>query len=214
MSDGKVFVPHKMSANEIDNLVDKLTTLIGFIDDKDRSKGLSRLFDDLGQEFIEAPASPKLEWHNCMPGGLAEHSIRVVEFLKEILDVFHPETYDISTIVTVGLLHDLGKVGDIDNPAYVENESDWHKTNQGKYYNYNDKLLPWMLHSHRSLYLLQKYGIVLSAEEFQAILIHDGQYGSSNSAYAQKESPLALCLHQADMQACAFENKRWRELNE
>ena len=50
----------------------------------------------------------------------------------------------------------------------------------------------------RSLYLVSKY-ISLSEEEAQAIVYHDGQYIGDNISVKNKEVPLTLLVHFADL---------------
>ena len=96
----------------------------------------------------------------------------------------------------LGLFHDLGKAGDGEHEFYVWNHSDWHRS-KGMLYETNRKCA-YMGTGERSLYVLQKYGVVLSAEEYLAIRLNDGMYIDENKAYRMKEPDLALLLHWAD----------------
>ena len=74
-----------------------------------------------------------------------------------------------------------------------------------------------MLIQDRSLYLLQKFGIELSQNEYIAIRIHDGVYDEANKAYYVSYNPesklrsnISYILHQADMLASKVEYDRWK----
>lgn len=54
-----------------------------------------------------------------------------------------------------------------------------------------------MSHAHRSLYLILP-NMMLTENEAQAILIHDGMYTEDNRSYAHKECDLAKLIHMAD----------------
>ena len=58
-------------------------------------------------------------------------------------------------------------------------------------------LKPYLSVPVRSVYYISKF-IPLTEEEYQAILIHDGQYVDDNSSFATKECKLALILQYAD----------------
>jgi hypothetical protein len=166
----------------------------------------------VGENFLAAPASGKLEYHNCFVGGLVEHSLRVYKNLKYLANEFAPNITD-NSIALVSLFHDFGKAGSLTEPYYIEQDSSWHQEKLGEFYKKNPNLL-YMDTAQRSLHLLSHFGVPLTEQEYQAILIHDGQYIEANKRYAQNECMLALLLHQADMIACKQEEERWRKFNQ
>ena len=69
-----------------------------------------------------------------------------------------------------------------------------------------------MLIQDRSLFILQKFGIECSINEFIAIKVHDGLYDDTNKPYYISYKPeskfktnLPLILHQADLAASKIE---------
>lgn len=153
----------------------------------------------VGLAYFTAPASSREEFHSCFPGGLAHHSLNLVRNLKKLADALCPGKFDSSTLAFVGLFHDLGKVGDGEEEYYLPQKSDWHR-NKGMLYETNKDCV-YMPTSERGLYILQKYGIELSSDEYLAIRLNDGQYDDTNKAYRMKEPELALLVHWADMWA-------------
>jgi len=158
---------------------------------------------DMLPEFFLAPASSRAEFHGCYVGGLCDHSLRVAANVQTIAKALAPGVYDPKQLVFLGLMHDLGKVGDVNIPMYIPNPSDWHR-NKGMLYEIN-KDLPYMPICDRTMFLLQKFGIPLTNDEYIAIRISDGPYEKANEKYGMKEPDLALILHFADRWACAQE---------
>jgi hypothetical protein len=44
----------------------------------DRSETALKMVDSLGEQLALCPASSRKDYHNCMVGGLVEHSLRVL----------------------------------------------------------------------------------------------------------------------------------------
>lgn len=140
-------------------------------------------------KFFSAPASSK--YHGNKPFGLIRHSILVTENLLKLKTALGVELEDHDCVI-VGLLHDAGKAGLPGVPYYLptENEKKPYETN---------KDIPFLTVAQRSLYLVANvYGMPLTPEQYQAILIHDGLYCEENQAYKGHECKLALLLHHAD----------------
>lgn len=164
-----------------------------------RTKVKTMMDGKVGDVYFTAPASGREEYHSCFPGGLCQHSLNVVSNLKKLADALAPGKFDAATLIFVGLFHDLGKVGDGTNEYYVPNPSDWHRQ-KGMLYETN-KACVYMPTSERGLYILQKHGIDVTAEEYLAIRLNDGQYDDTNKNYRMKEPELSLLVHWADMWA-------------
>jgi hypothetical protein len=158
------------------------------------------LIGQVGEEFFTAPASVREEYHNCFPGGLCDHSLRVVENLKSVeaaLCSNERTRRPHHLLEFVGLFHDLGKVGDGSHPYYLPNPDEWQRAKRGVIYITNRECA-YMPTSERGLFVLQKHGIELSVDEYLAIRLNDGQYDDTNKNYRMKEPDLALLVHFAD----------------
>ena len=156
---------------------------------------LNRLLDDLGERIVMCPATPRTDQYNCEPGGLVKHSLDttiMMRTLNKSLDFDLPT----ASVLKVGLLHDLGKVGDLENDYFVEQDSDWHREKLGQHYKYNEDLQK-MSTSHRTLYLLQHYGVKLTTDEWLAIQLAQGSHFEENRFYVGDEPSLALLLQLA-----------------
>lgn len=194
-----------LTAEQITENINKVHSFVSKIKDDERRNAVQLLLEKLDERFAIAPASSRLKQHSCFPGGLVDHSIRVLANALKIKDFYPENNISKDSLIIVCLFHDLGKVGDLENDYYEPQTSEWHKDKLGELYVQNKKLT-YMTVPHRSLWLLQQFGIKLTQEEFVAVMIHDGQYTDANKPYSMKECMLADILHVADYLACKQES--------
>ena len=156
-------------------------------------------------DFFIAPASTK--FHGSYEGGLLEHSMKVYEILKE--KVKHlPIELEISddTVKIIALLHDICKANfyKVDYRNAKNALGEWEKV---PYYTVDDTI-PYG-HGDKSVMMLTEY-MKLTGEEKYCIRWHMGftepkeQYNTLGQAF--KKYPLALVLHEADLEATYFFN--------
>ena len=157
--------------------------------------GLNQLLDDMGQRLVVCPASTKLDQYGASPGGMIDHVLSVTTAMRKLNSAMEWQL-PIASIIKVGLLHDLGKVGDLENDYFVEQTSDWHRDKLGQMYKFNEDLNK-MAVSHRTLWLLQNYGVQLSNDEWLAIQLAQGSHFEENRFYVGHEPTLALALQTA-----------------
>jgi len=162
----------------------------------DRSEAALALVDHLGERLAMCPASGRKEYHHAIPGGLVDHSLRVLSNALKLVKAFNWDVPKDSLIIGC-LLHDLGKVGDHENDYYVPQDSDWHREKIGEMYKYN-KDIQYMTVPDRGVWLCQHFGLRLTQPEFMAILLNDGQYAEENAPYKMKEPLLVDIVHIAD----------------
>ena len=159
------------------------------------SSSLNNLLDVLGERMVMCPAMPRINQYGCHPGGFVQHSLDttiMMRTLNESLGLNLPP----ASILKVGLLHDLGKVGDLETDYFVDQDSDWHRDKLGQHYKYNEDLQKMSV-SHRTLFLLQHFGVELSADEWLAIQLAQGSHFEENRFYVGHEPSLAFVLQQA-----------------
>ena len=166
--------------------------------------GMNELMDFLEKsDYYKAPASTR--YHGAYEKGLMEHSYKVYEILKEKVE-FHKLEVSEETLIIVTLLHDLCKVNfyKVDYRNAKNAKGEWEKV---PYYTIEDTI-PYG-HGEKSVMMLTEY-IKLTNEEKYAIRWHMGfsepkeVYGTLGQAF--KKYPLALLLHEADMEATYFYN--------
>jgi 23S rRNA maturation-related 3'-5' exoribonuclease YhaM len=146
--------------------------------------------------FYEAPCSGA--HHLAEEGGLLIHSLNVLDAARALNSVWGHEVAD-DSLTIIALLHDLGKMGDHGKPNYVENYLTGGKRSEKKPFTTNSELV-YVPHEVRSVMIAERY-IRLSEEEEQAILWHNGLYGSFKYDIQGKETAMYMILHFADMWA-------------
>lgn len=146
--------------------------------------------------FFTDPASSN---HHCNHvGGLVEHSLNVLKYAIDIADVMGLLCTE--SVVLTSLMHDLGK----SNGYYIPNYLSSGYQSEKKPYKINPDIRN-KDHALRGVLMLTPY-IKLTADEMDAILFHMGFYERSSADYWKNPSPLAMCLHYADMMATKYEN--------
>jgi hypothetical protein len=183
--------------------------------DSDRHVKLLKMYDAFGDRLIEAPASGKTHYHNAFEGGYIDHVLHVHDNALELTRVYRNKAngwvdYTKSELVMATLHHDLGKLGTIDDPYYLVEDSQWHREKQGAMYKSNEKL-QYMPVTDRALFLLQQFGIELTNKEWIAIKLSDGMYDESNKSYLTNygkypmHTNLPYIVHWADHMAASAE---------
>ena len=173
-------------------------------------------------DFYSAPASTR--FHLSCEGGLLQHSLNVYDCLAAKRE--NPIWQNILTgipeesLIIMALLHDLCKTnfyveGTKNQKTYDEEKvakaERWQIKNDNNgsfiwetvpFYKTNEQF-PFG-HGDKSVYIVNKY-ITLTDEEAVAIRFHMGAYESQNIwnslGNAFEKYPLALALHEADMEA-------------
>ena len=154
-------------------------------------------------DFYTAPSSTR--FHGSYEGGLLEHSMKVYEILKHKAEnnVMKMEWQD-DTLIISALLHDICKVNfyKVDYRNAKNERGEWEKV---PYYTVDDTI-PYG-HGEKSVMMITEY-IKLTPEEKYAIRWHMGftepkeVYNTIGAAF--KRYPLALLLHEADLESSYF----------
>jgi hypothetical protein len=182
---------------------------------QERADKLWAFYKKHEDRFIMMPASHKVQYHNCFPGGYVDHVNRVVEAALKLDEVWRSfgmvDTYTTEELVFSAINHDLGKFGDEQNESYIEQTDQWRRDKLNETYMFNDRL-EYMTVPDRGLYLLMSNGIEYTKNEFLAIRTHDGLYEDANKAYLMGFTPetkprtsIMYVLHQADLLAARVE---------
>ena len=159
-------------------------------------EGMDKLIEFLEHsDFFIAPASTR--FHGAIEGGLMQHSMKVYEILKE-------KSGDSDSVRIIALLHDICKTNfyKVDYRNAKNELGVWEKV---PYYTIEDTI-PYG-HGEKSVMMLSEF-IKLTPEERYAIRWHMGftepkeLYSTIGSAY--KKYPIALLVHEADLEASYF----------
>ncbi len=145
----------------------------------------------LGADFIAAPASTMENLHNAFEGGLIDHVLKVTKYALD-LNKIYPESIRVKdeSLIKICLLHQIGKA-----KLYVPCESEWHRKNQGKMYDFAKDIISMKV-GERSAYYALSYGVKLNEEEFQSIINYDKDDSDKQSKW--HNSILGILLKQAN----------------
>ena len=193
-----------------------------FANQPDRLEKLLHMYseDQLGMELLMAPASGKAHFHSAYVGGYIDHVMNVcknaIGQMKQFKENGGIIDFEVEELLFAALHHDLGKLGDLGKPYYVEQESDWHRKNQGSLFKQNPDINYFDV-THRALFTLQKYGIQYTQKEMLGIMLADGLYNKGNEKYFisydenfQLKTELPYLLHWADHMSCRIENSEYK----
>jgi hypothetical protein len=209
-----------LTPEQIKDNWDKFLSNIELYISEPRKQLLLEFYTKHEERFIMMPASHKSQYHNCFPGGYIDHVNRVVAAALAFNTVWYEfgmiDTYTTEELVFSAINHDLGKFGDEQNAAYIEQTDQWRRDKLNETYMFNDRL-EYMTVPDRGLHLLLSNGIIPTKNEMIAIRTHDGLYDESNKAYLMGFTPetkprtsLVYVLHQADLMAARIEfEKEW-----
>lgn len=190
-----------------------------YINADPRADQLKPMYEHLHEQLITAPASGKTYFHNAFPGGYLDHILRVTETALKVASLYKTIEGDINftkqELIFAALHHDLGKLGHPDEgPYYIDQESDWNRK-RGELYTQNNNI-QYFKAPERGLFLLQKYGVQITQNEWLAIKLSDGIYDEGNRSYFINFSPYAMktnlpyIIHWADHISSRVENDKTR----
>lgn len=152
-----------------------------------------------GTDFYSAPAST--QYHESFPGGLALHTLRVVQQIQSLISVSAFSSVNYAEAILCAIAHDWCKIGKYEMYLRnVKNEAtgQWEKQPS---YRYKDQEIP-LGHGETSLYILQRFAPV-SIEMACAIRWHMGAWQVHQTAYNEMQHaneifPLCHLLQFAD----------------
>ena len=173
---------------DTDKLIDRFETYSKIFTKYFPDEGAEKFLEDFGSRLVTCPRG-LTDADGGRHGSLLEFLTQVALKAKQTSE----DVCDTSSCVRIALSHELGKLGDIEAPLYVEQESSWHREKLGQNFKYNDKC-PKMTVPHRTLHLFQKYGIKLSRAEWVAIMTSQGVYAQDASFYAKEKSLISSVL--------------------
>ena len=210
-----------LTAEQIDKNWEKHLKIINHYLTGERKDKVLAMVDTLSEVYVMAPASGKSWFHNAFPGGYVDHVNRVVEYSLRQHNIYKEmggtTDYTVEQLVFSALFHDLGKLGNGEQPNYIPQTDKWRRDKLSEVY-LNNPELDFMLIQDRSLYILQKFGIQCDQQEYIAIRIHDGVFDKANEAYffshqesSRQKTNMVSVLHTGDFLASKVEYDLWKK---
>ena len=126
-------------------------------------------------------------------GGLVDFSLKTATEIKKLTDFGAARS-----LIKIALIHELGKLGTLENELFLVQDSEWHKEKLGQDFKYNASCQKISLF-HRTLLFLQESGCTLSANELIAISTAQGMHLSENSFYGNCLPLEAIALQMSRM---------------
>lgn len=140
------------------------------IEDAELKNASLAMANALADRLIVCPASSKIEYGGCFPGGLVLHSLNVYrnfELLRGSMDVKKEVNSD--SAIVLSLFHDLGKLGTKDEDFYLPQKSDWHREKLGQLFTINTEISNISVPA-RTFEWLSSYNVPMTSQLFQAIM--------------------------------------------
>ena len=195
---------------DLENNYNKFISILKKAFNGERLDSLLHMYsmEELGGNLLLSPASGNKGFHNAYDGGYIDHVLGVVENSLKVLNLYSTcggmIDFEKGELVFAAFHHDLGKLGDVGKIHYTPNESEWHVKNQGKIYVPNPELA-FLTATDRTFYLLNKFGIKYTENEYFGIKLTDGLYDEDNTKYLktynvdnQLKTNIQYILHWAD----------------
>ena len=211
----------QLTPEEIQHNWDNLRQVIDVNFTGERLERLNEMYDFFEERMCLAPASGREHFHNAHPGGYVEHVLHITQFVQQIYRLWGQngakiDNFTEEELIFAALHHDLGKVGNLVEDNYIENDSDWHRKNQGLIYKHNPKI-DYMTITDRACWILQHFNVNMTENEYIGLRLTDGMYEDANKGYYMNYSKdnqlttnMAYILHQADMMASKIEFDQWK----
>jgi hypothetical protein len=211
----------QLTPEEIQHNWDNLRQVIDVNFTGKRLERLNEMYDFFEERMCLAPASGREHFHNAHPGGYVEHVLHITQFVQQIYRLWGQngakiDNFTEEELIFAALHHDLGKVGNLVEDNYIENDSDWHRKNQGLIYKHNPKI-DYMTITDRACWILQHFNVNMTENEYIGLRLTDGLYEEANKGYYMNYSKdnqlttnMAYILHQADMMASKIEFDQWK----
>lgn len=209
-----------MNAEQIKDNYKKLNDMVSTHFDNEQSNNIKLLLQHFEDRIIEAPASGRPNYHNCFPGGWLDHTLRVIESSLKMKEHFislgvNLDTDD-SDIILAAMFHDLGKLGDLNEPYYKIQTDDWRRKKLNEFYTHNNDMENLSV-TDRALWLLQHFNIKVSTEVWKAIKMSDGMFDAGNESYYRTSSDsrniLHYIVHFGDWSATVAEKQHYIQSN-
>ena len=175
-------------------------------------------------DFFEAPAS--IKYHNCVKGGLCDHSLNVYDNLIKLNELYNCD-FSSESMILAALLHDLAKIGIYE--YYIYNKKIYGPSGQNRddmgYFNWAqigawkmkdniDKVRVCAEHGVQSFLIANEY-IKLNEDETAAIINHHMDLDKTgiprtDISEIYNRYPLASMLHIADLLATYYDENPYK----
>ena len=173
---------------DTDKLISQYETYVKILKRFFPDKGIDDLLEIYGTRLVTAPRGLTDE-EGGRHGALVEFLCNVTLKVKDLSQ----GVCDQESAVRVALVHELGKLGDLNHDLFLEQDSSWHREKLGQNFKYNDKCNKMSV-SHRTLFILQHFDIKLSQDEWISLLVSQGMQYPENAFYSKAKPTISSVL--------------------
>lgn len=173
---------------DTDQLIARYETYTSILKKFFPDDGIENFLEDYGTRLVTSPrglTSDDGGNHGALVDFLCSTALKAKDVSQGVCDV--------KSAVRVSLIHELGKLGDVENELFSEQDSSWHREKLGQNFKYNDKCTKMSV-SHRTLFMMQKYNISLTNEEWLTVLISQGMQYPENAFYSKNKPMISSVL--------------------
>lgn len=155
---------------QLENIEKKWNIFNDLIDhlDDDRKASVKSLVEFFGTRLAMCPADPRHDAPGSYHGGLVAQAILLTKTMKKMKDTFNFDDVENSSIIMVGLFHEIGKVGSLEHEYFLPETDNWRRDKLGARFKVNENISKLTV-QERTLFLLQHFGVQLTEDEFLAI---------------------------------------------
>lgn len=182
---------------DTEKLFDNFQKYAGLLKKYFPDEGTDKLLEEFGVRLTTAPRG-LTESEGGTPGDLVNFLLKTTlianDHAKSVDARMGDGSIDRKSITRVCLVHELGKLGSKDEELFVVQESQWHREKLGQNFKYNEKCQK-MSTGHRTLCLMQEYGMTVTPDEWIAILTSQGMQYPENAFYGNSLPNIAKVLH-------------------
>ena len=193
-----------ITAEQIMEMYEAITSRVESLNDEKSVNQIKKLFEDFSDRIIETPGNGNTDLAYCYPGGYIHELYDIITTVEQLCNIWEA-TYTQSLIKST-ILHSLGKLGDESGSYFIPTKDKW-RLDRGEKYEYNNNIV-FMLVPDRTFYLIQKYGITLTQNEYLNIKLINGLYDESNDKYLRTTKNSAGIEHIILRQAKEIANNK------
>lgn len=182
---------------DTEKLLDNFQKYSGLLKKYFPEEGTDKFLEDFGVRLTTAPRG-MTDSEGGIPGDLINFLLKTTliasDHSKAIESRSGENSVDRKSVTRVCLVHELGKLGSKEEDLFVPQESQWHREKLGQNFKYNENCQK-MSTGHRTLCLLQEYGITVTPDEWISILTSQGMQYPENAFYGNSLPDIAKVLH-------------------
>jgi len=182
---------------DTEKLLDNFQKYAGLLKKYYPEEGTDKFLEEFGVRLTTAPRG-MTEEEGGVPGELINFLLKTTliasDHSKTIETRMGENSVDRKSVTRVCLVHELGKLGSREEDLFVTQESQWHREKLGQNFKYNEKCQK-MSTGHRTLCLLQEYGMTVTPDEWISILTSQGMQYPENAFYGNSLPDIAKVLH-------------------